>query len=146
MRLYFVELKENQIKFMPLDKFIKKIKEYTFLISLEGVYKTVKTTDSLTKVTYIDSTAQEVIIDKWRVLVDNSRQTLTDNVWKIPYEYISVRVYEESYTLREKSNLKFIILRNKETDKIVDFYFVFDGDINNFSFKEDILTFLSEIK
>ena len=146
MRLYFVDLKENQIKQMPLSQCIKNIKDYTFLISLEGVYKTVKTSDSLTKITYIDNNAEEVKIDKWRVFIDTSKQTLTNDNWRIPYEYKIAKVHEETYVLREKSELKFVILRNIETKNIMDFYFTFEGDIENFSFKEDILTFLSGIK
>ena len=146
MRLYFIDLKENQIKQMPLEKYIKNVKEYSFLISLEGVYKTIKTSDSLTKLTYIDNNAEEVKIDKWRVFIDKSKQTLTNDIWRIPYEYKIAKVHEETYVLREKSELKFIILRNTDTKSIMDFYFTFEGDIENFSFKEDILTFLSEIK
>jgi hypothetical protein len=146
MRLYFIDLKENQIKQMPLEKCIKNVKEYSFLISLEGVYKSIKTSDSLTKLTYIDNNAEEVKIDKWRVFIDKSKQTLTNDVWRIPYEYKIAKVHEETYVLREKSELKFIILRNTDTKSIMDFYFTFEGDIENFSFKEDILTFLSEIK
>ena len=146
MRLYFIDLKENQIKHMPLEKYIKNVKEYSFLISLEGVYKTIKTSDSLTKLTYIDNNAEEVKIDKWRVFIDKSKQTLTNDIWRIPYEYKIAKVHEETYVLREKSELKFIILRNTDTKSIMDFYFTFEGDIENFSFKEDILTFLSEIK
>jgi len=146
MRLYFIDLKENQIKQMPLEKYIKNVKEYSFFISLEGVYKTIKTSDSLTKLTYIDNNAEEVKIDKWRVFIDKSKQTLTNDIWRIPYEYKIAKVHEETYVLREKSELKFIILRNTDTKSIMDFYFTFDGDIENFSFKEDILTFLSEIK
>jgi hypothetical protein len=146
MRLYFIDLKENQIKQMPLEKYIKNVKEYSFLISLEGVYKSIKTSDSLTKLTYIDNNAEEVKIDKWRVFIDKSKQTLTNDVWRIPYEYKIAKVHEETYVLREKSELKFIILRNTDTKSIMDFYFTFEGDIENFSFKEDILTFLSEIK
>ena len=146
MRLYFIDLKENQIKQMPLEKYIKNVKEYSFLISLEGVYKTIKTSDSLTKLTYIDNNAEEVKIGKWRVFIDKSKQTLTNDIWRIPYEYKIAKVHEETYVLREKSELKFIILRNTDTKSIMDFYFTFEGDIENFSFKEDILTFLSEIK
>ena len=146
MRLYFIDLKENQIKQMSLEKCIKNVKEYSFLISLEGVYKTIKTSDSFTKLTYIDNNAEEVKIGKWRVFIDKSKQTLTNDIWRIPYEYKIAKVHEETYVLREKSELKFIILRNTDTKSIMDFYFTFEGDIENFSFKEDILTFLSEIK
>jgi hypothetical protein len=100
----------------------------------------------LTKLTYIDNNAEEVKIDKWRVFIDKSKQTLTNDIWRIPYEYKIAKVHEETYVLREKSELKFIILRNTDTKSIMDFYFTFEGDIENFSFKEDILTFLSEIK
>ena len=100
----------------------------------------------LTKITYIDNNAEEVKIDKWRVFIDTSKQTLTNDNWRIPYEYKIAKVHEETYLLREKSELKFVILRNIETKNIMDFYFTFEGDIENFSFKEDILTFLSGIK
>lgn len=103
MRLYFVDLKENQIKQMPLAQCIKNIKDYTFLISLEGVYKTVKTSDSLTKITYIDNNAEEVKIDKWRVFIDTSKQTLTNDNWRIPYEYKIAKVHEETYLSRNQN-------------------------------------------
>ena len=146
MRLYFVELKENQIQNMPLDKCIKTIKEYIFLISLDGIYKTVRTADSLVKMTYIDKSAKEVKIDMWNVLIDNTEPDLKEDLCRLPYDSVTVKVYEETYILRDKSNLKFIILRQQQTEKIIDFYFVFEGDIENFAFKEDILTFLSDIK
>ena len=146
MRLYFVDIKENQISNMPLEQCIKTIKEYTFLISLDGIYKVVRTNDCLVKLTYIDKSAKEVKIDNWNVLIDYTEPHLKDNLWRLPYDSIPVKVYEETYILREKSNLKFIILRQQQTEKIIDFYFVFNGDIENFAFKEDILTFLSDIK
>lgn len=146
MRLYFIELKENQIKSMPLDRCIKRIKEFTFLISLDGVYKTVKTSDSLVKLTYIDKSAKQTKINDWDVLIDNTAVDLKDNLWRLPYDCIPVKVYEETYLLRDKSDLKFVILRQQQTGNIIDFYFTFDGDIENFAFKEDILTFLSDIK
>ncbi|MEX0597705.1 MAG: hypothetical protein WD512_14530 [Candidatus Paceibacterota bacterium] len=146
MRLYFTELKENKLNDMPLDKCVTAFKNYMFLISLDGVYKTVKNNNSLSKMTYIDKSAEEIKIDKWNVLVDKSQQSLTDNMWRIPYDYKVVNVQEETYMLREKSDLKFIILRTIETKTIVDYYFSFNGDVDNFSFKEDIRTFLSDIK
>jgi len=146
MRLYFKELKENKINDMPLDKCINTLNNYMILISLDGVYKTTKNAGYLTKINYIDANVEEIKIDNWNVLVDHSQQSICDNMWKIPYDYKVVNIQEETYVLREKSELKFIILRTLETKKIIDFYFNFNGNIDNFSFKEDILTFLSEIK
>lgn len=146
MRLYFKELKENKINDMSLDKCVMKMNNYMLLISLDGIYKTTKNSHCLTKINYIDKNVEEIKVGNWNVLVDNSQQMSTDGVLRIPYEYNVINIQEETYMLREKSELKFIIIRSLETKKIIDFYFNFNGDVDNFSFKEDILTFLSDIK
>ena len=146
MKIYFTDLKENDIMYMPLNKCVKTFINYRLLFSLDGIYKIVKSDSFLTKLTNDDKSIEETTIDKWNVLIDNSTQKLTSNMWNLPYVHKILNIHEETYILREKSDLKFIILRNMETEKIIDYYFIFNGDIDNFSFKEDMLTFLSEIK
>jgi len=146
MRLYFTDLKENNIMCMRLDKCVKTFINYVLLISLDGIYTITNSDCFLTKIINEDKAFEKTKIDKWNVLIDNSTQTLTCNMWNLPYEHKIINIHEETYMLREKSDLKFIIIRNMETEKIINYYFIFNGDIDNFTFKEDILTFLSEIK
>ena len=119
---------------------------YYSIFSLDGIFKLSPEKNILYKLYCNDSNIEYSNICGYDAIIDNSEITYSNISYQIPFNHISKRFVRETYLLREKSELKFIVLKDLDDDKVLDFYFVFDGCMKNVLFKEDMLTFLSKIK
>jgi hypothetical protein len=146
MHLYFLKINEGQI-----DKIISEcsiqIREVFYMIfSLDGIFKLSQDANVLYKMNCKDTRVEYSNICGFDVAIDKSEIDYTTISYQIPFKHIQKRVASETYLLRAKSDLKFIVMRDLDNNKILDYYFSFNGCINNALFKEDVLTFLSKIK
>jgi hypothetical protein len=148
MRIYFKDITINDISTISFEPFIKKTYCYSLLFSQEGIFKLQANTNKIQKQKYFDSKIHDELIDELNILLVEKDIEYEDGVFQIPFEHKIKKITEEHYKLREKSKLTMVIIKD-DTSKIIDFYFLFDEDIDNIHnalFKEDILTFFSDIK
>jgi hypothetical protein len=147
MKYYISDLKITNIdKMYTLKTCIKKEEHYTLIFSLEGIFKIKKNNKNsnnvIQKINYKDKEPTHLKINAYDFLKDNSECFYTD-VSQIPMEHFSQKIKMETYTLRENSPLKFIIIKDcNNNNNIIDFYFD-TNELDNKYIIEDLLIFLS---
>jgi len=151
MKYYISDLKISNIdKMYTLKTCIKKEEHYTLIFSLEGIFKIKKNNKNsnnvIQKIIYKDNEITHLKINTYDFLKDNSEYFYTD-ISQIPMEHFSQKIKMETYTLRENSPLKFIIIKdcNNNNNNIIDFYFD-TNELDNKYIIEDLLLFMSTEK
>ena len=148
MRIYFKDILISEISTISFDKFIKQTYCYSLLFTQEGIFKLNANSNKLQKQKYFDSKVHDEIIDELNILLVEKDIEYEDGIFQIPFEHKIKKMKEEHYKLREKSKLTMVVIKD-DSNKIIDFYFLFNeviDNIHNALFKEDILTFFSDIK
>lgn len=146
MRFYFQKLNSEHIDNIISECSIQVRDVFYLIFSLDGIYKLSPSTNVLYKMNCIDHEIEYSNICGFDAVVDKSEIEYSAVSFQIPFKHIQKRVASETYLLRDKADIKFIVLRDLDNNKVLDFYFSFNGCTNNVLFKEDMLTFLSKIK
>ena len=73
--------------------------------------------------------------------VDSSKIQKKNNIQQLPFQYVTKKIKEMHYRLHENATMTFCV--ELSDNKICDYYFLTNEDIDNFSIKKDIVTFLS---
>ena len=79
--------------------------------------------------------------DLW---VDSSNTVKEKSVQQLPFDYYVSKVKEQHFRLHENATMTFCI--ELSNNKIHNYYFLTDENIENYSIKKDIVTFLSVLK
>ena len=146
MKLYVKNLDFRDFKKMKiLEKCIKKKKEFCLIHTQEGVFRIDFGTNDMQKIKFIDKYNDSIQINKWDCIVDHSQTEYISEIYQIPIVHSVEKIIEETYTLRDKSPLKFVVFKYENDQTLRDFYFICYEDINNELIQEDFLSFLSEI-
>jgi len=127
-------IKNLKIKFKPY--LIQKNKE-KWILTQEGIYKYFKNQLFKFKLAFCDDDK----LQTGDVVSSNFKWVKYDNAYNIPVLYTIIDVDTEKYKLHPKSSTTFII--EKMDGGINDYYFESNEQIDNYSLKEDINSFLS---
>lgn len=138
MKYYIADIKVFDIEKMKLSSCIKKERNYTLIFSLSGIFRIDK--NKFQKLNHKHKQINHIKLNNLNILEDLSEITYSD-VSQMPTEHFSKKIKEETYTMREKALLKFIIVKNNE--EIIDFYFESEELISNPLIMEDLESFLS---
>lgn len=141
MRLVFQEIPKN-INFDSIEKFKNKELTITNLYSEEGLFRIQN--DKLFKINIIDNDFTKYSINDIDFLLDKSDIHLKLFNYKIPFNFESKKMVQIIYSLNKNSKIQLVIEHINQ--KIHDVYFSTNYDIDNYSIKEDICTFLSLLK
>ena len=145
MKIYFIDIKLENLNKIINNNYYIEIVEYSLIFSLDGIYKVNKSSDIFYKLKFLDSDVIHNIIYEWNILIDNSSCEYEEELSQIPYNSYTKKFIQFTYSIRKNALVKFVILKDNN-NKILDFYFLYNGDIEDFSFREEVLTFLSIIK
>ena len=144
MKIYFTDIKLENLNKIINNNYYIEIVEYSLIFSLDGIYKVNKSSDIFYKLKFLDSDVIHNTIDECNILIDNSTTEYEEELSQIPYNSYTKKFIQITYSIKKNGLVKFVILKNN--NKISDFYFLYNGDIRDFLFREEILTFLSIIK
>ena len=144
MKIYFTDIKSEHLDKLINNNYYIEILEYSLIFSLDGIYKVNKNSNIFYKLKILDAIVIHNTIDEWNILIDNSTTEYEEELSQIPYNSYTKKFIQITYSIKKNALVKFVILKNNK--KISDFYFLYNGDIGDFLFREEILTFLSIIK
>jgi hypothetical protein len=145
MKIYVDNLDMRDFKKIKiLDSCIKKTAEFFLLYTQEGIFRIDSGTNNMQKMNFIDKHCEHIQIKEWKCIVDHSNTEYISEIYQIPILYSTEKIIEETYTLRDKSPLKFVVLKYDNL-LLRDFYFICHEDIKNELIQEDFLSFLSDI-
>jgi hypothetical protein len=145
MKIYFTDIKSQHLDKLNNNNYYIEISEYSLIFSLDGIYKVNKNSNVFYKLKILDDIVIHNTIDEWNILIDNSITEYEEELSQIPYNSYTKKFIQITYSIRKNALVKFVILKDNN-NKISDFYFLFNGDVGDFLFREEILTFLSIIK
>ena len=147
VRIYFQNISEKHIGDIISECSVIQKEQCYFIFSLDGIFKLTPDTETLYKMECNDGELQYNNICGFEAVIDTSETKYSNTSYQIPFNHTQKKIVNETYLLREKSLLKFVVIKDlDDKNKVLDFYFVFDGCMKNVLFKEDMLTFLSKIK
>ena len=145
MKIYFTDIKSEHLDKLNNNNYYIEISEYSLIFSLDGIYKVNKNSNVFYKLKILDDIVIHNTIDEWNILIDNSITEYEEELSQIPYNSYTKKFIQITYSIRKNALVKFVILKDNN-NKISDFYFLYNGHIGDFLFREEILTFLSIIK
>jgi hypothetical protein len=118
--------------------YLLNTKEEQWILTGEGLYKYIN--DQLHKFK-LRISEHNTNNSESNIKSSNLKWKKINSVYKIPIKHAIIKIKIQQYKLHPKSNTSFII--ELIDDKIHDYYFESDEDIENHSLKEDINSFLS---
>lgn len=139
MRYYLKEHKNKNIKH-KLVSYKKEINKEKWILTHEGLYKNVNNDLLKFKVKFNNYPIQQ---NKF-LISSNFDWMKTDISYNIPILHKIIDIDIIKYKLHPKSNTTFII--EQINSELSDYYFIGNKDIDNYSFNEDINSFLSILK
>ncbi len=127
-----------------LNKYYYKEKKYTYLYSENGIYCMEK--DEIYKLNTTDTEIEKKngYYEDFDLWIDSSKIIKEKDIQQIPYDYYLHKVKELHFRLHENATMTFCI--ELSDNKISNYYFLTDENIDNYSIKKDIVTFLSVLK
>jgi hypothetical protein len=114
----------------------------SLIISTSGIFR-IKD-DDIMRLKIRDVRVTETNVGNFRVLLDSSKWEFDEPWCQIPVEHTHEISIRKEYILRKGALVKLVI--EERNQKNTDFYFSTDEDIGVFGVREDILTFLSQLK
>ena len=142
MRIYIPEVAVARLEEKRIEEYYNKSRTTRLIISTDGILK-VKDND-ISSLRIRDIRVTETIVGKFKVLLDNSKWEFDESWFQIPTEHTHETTIKKEYILRKGAPVSLIV---EERDrKNVDFYFSTDEDIDMMGIRDDILTFLSQLK
>jgi hypothetical protein len=142
MRIYIPEVAVARLEEKRIEEYYNKSRTTRLIISTDGILK-VKDNE-ISRLRIRDIRVTETIVGKFKVLLDNSKWEFDESWFQIPTEHTHETTIKKEYILRKGALVSLVV---EERDrKNVDFYFSTDKDIEMMGIREDILTFLSQLK
>lgn len=141
MKIYVPNISVNTLDVSSIpSEFNKKIYEYQIIYSDKGIYKF--DGKNFYKQEIQDEEQIFMKINNIKIIIDHSKMMYIKERYQIHPTHKIVKYTETQYHI-DKSPVKFIVVNDEV--KIIDFYFLVNGEINDTSIKSDIYTFLSYI-
>ena len=142
MKIYIPDVAVSRLKEERIAEYYKKSRSTSLIISTDGISK-IKDSE-ISRLRIRDVHVTETSIGKFKVLLDNSKWEFDESWFQIPTEHINETTIKKEYILRKGALVSLIVEeRNMEN---VDFYFSTNEDIEMMGIRDDILTFLSQLK
>ena len=142
MKIYIPEVAVSRLKEERITEYYKKSRSTSLIISTDGILK-IKDSE-ISRLRIRDVHVTETSIGMFKVLLDNSKWEFDESWFQIPTEHINETTIKKEYILRKGALVSLIVEeRNMEN---VDFYFSTNEDIEMMGIRDDILTFLSQLK
>ena len=142
MRIYIPEVAVARLEEKRIEEYYNKSRTTRLIISTDGILK-VKDND-ISRLRIRDIRVTETIVGNFKVLLDDSKWEFDESWFQIPTEHTHETTIKKEYIIRKGAPVSLIV---EERDrKNVDFYFSTDEDIDMMGIRDDILTFLSQLK
>lgn len=139
-KIFVCDLCNTKFNEEQLKKYFIKTEIYDYLYSADGIFKIVN--NNIYKLKLRDSHFIKKKIKNTDLLFDNSNYDLQEN-YHLPFDHNILNIRGDVYSLRNKSNLKLCIEKDKN-NKIYDVYFSYDK-LDDYNLNEDINTFLTMV-
>ena len=120
--------------------FFRKINEQ-YIYSEEGIIQIINS--KLFKLNIVDEITSTVKLDKFDIIIDNSKFVIDSECFQIHPYHIDEFITKYIYKLRKNSIIDLVIEKNN--DIIINFYFYLKDNTHIINIKEDILTFLFQL-
>ena len=120
--------------------FFRKINEQ-YIYSEEGIIQIINS--KLFKLNIVDEITSTVKLDKFDIIIDNSKFVIDSECFQIHPYHIDEFITKYIYKLRKNSIIDLVIEKNN--DIIINFYFYLKDNTHLINIKEDILTFLFQL-
>ena len=142
MRIYIPEVAVARLEEKRIEEYYNKSRTTRLIISTDGILK-VKDNE-ISRLRIRDIRVTETIVGKFKVLLDDSKWEFDESWFQIPTAHTHETTIKKEYILRKGALVSLVV---EERDrKNVDFYFSTDKDIEMMGIRDDILTFLSQLK
>tara|TARA_R110002072_G_scaffold280526_1_gene442918 strand:+ start:979 stop:1413 length:435 start_codon:yes stop_codon:yes gene_type:complete len=142
MKIYIPDIIISRVNEERIAEYYKKSGSTSLIISTDGILK-IKDSE-ISRLRIRDVHVTESSIGTFRVLLDDSKWEFDESWFQIPTEHIHETTIKKEYILRKGALVSLIVEeRNMEN---VDFYFSTNEDIEMMGIRDDILTFLSQLK
>ena len=124
-----------------LQKYYYKEKIYSLFYSEKGIFSLEN--GEMYKINIIDNliVKRNNYFKDFNLWTDTSKIQKKNNVQQLPFQYLTKKIKEMHYRLHENATMTFCV--ELSNNKISNYYFLTNEDIDNFSIKKDIVTFLS---
>jgi len=142
MRIYVPGIPVSKLDVQRIAEHHNKSRSVSLVISASGILRV--NDDEISRLKIRDTNVTEANIGKFHVILDNSKWEFDEPWCQIPTEHIHETTIKKEYILR-KGALVSLVVEGRD-HKNVDFYFSTDQDINMLGIREDIVTFLSQLK
>ena len=142
MRIYVPEIPVSRLDEKKIAEQYNTSCSVSLIISANGILR-VKD-DEISRLKIRDTNVTETSIGKFHVILDDSKWEFDELWFQIPTEHIHETTIKREYVLRKGAQVSLII--EERNQKNVDFYFSTDQDIEMLGIRDDILTFLSQLK
>jgi hypothetical protein len=139
-KIFICDLQNTKFNEEQLKKYLLKSEIYDYMYSADGIFKIVN--NNIYKLKLHDSNFIKKNIKNIDLLFDNSRYDLEEN-YHLPSDNNILNIQAHIYSLRNKSNLKLFIEKDKN-NHIYDIYFSYDK-LDDYNLNEDINTFLTMV-
>ena len=127
-----------------LHKYYYKEKTYSLFFSEKGIFTLEN--GEIYKINITDNPVnkRDKYFKDYNLWTDSSKIQKKNNIQQLPFHYLTKKIKEMHYRLHENATMTFCI--ELSDNKISNYYFLTNEDIDNFSIKKDIVTFLSLLK
>jgi hypothetical protein len=142
MRIYIPEVAVARLEEKRIEEYYNKSRTTRLIISTDGILK-VKDND-ISRLRIRDIRVTETIVGNFKVLLDDSKWEFDESWFQIPTEHTHETTIKKEYILRKDALVCLVV--EEINRKNVDFYFSTDKDIDMMGIRDDILTFLSQLK
>ena len=124
-----------------LHKYYYKENKYTLLFSEKGLFSLERNNIYQWNFTDGDTIKRNNYFKDYTLCTDTTKISKKYYSQQIPYEYFIKKIKEMHFRLHENATMTFCIELSE--DKISDYYFLTNENIDNHSIKKDISEFLS---
>ena len=143
-KVHINKLHTNHNILEKLHKYHYKEKKYTYLYSENGIF--CMENDQIYKLNIVDGEIEKKnkYYEDFDLWVDSTKTVKEKSIQQLPFDYYVSKVKEQHFRLHENATMTFCI--ELSNNKINNYYFLTDENIENYSIKKDIVTFLSVLK
>lgn len=142
MRIYVPEIAVSMLQKERISEYYNKSQSTSLIISADGIFRVEDNEVSRLKIR--DSHVTRDRVGEFDVLLDNSKWEFDESAFQIPTEHIYETTIKKEYILREGALVSLIV--EEINGENTDFYFSTNEDIEMLGIRDDILTFLSQLK
>ena len=145
MKIYFKNININENILKKLENYKKHIYTNNYIYSNEGIFQ-IKN-NKIIKIKPNDKTLIYDNFEDYEIVIDNSYFQTHHEVYQLPYEHLNLIQTKYIYKLRDNAPISLEVIKNSKHN-IEYFYFKIYNEacisiLQNYSYKEDIISFLS---